>query len=203
MNRSGSKRQIVASFVRAVTSHRDSSSECLFLFRGSMTPVQASANTAHILAARLGMSSTALLTRPAPVLGKRKKSLSYFLSNPAVSFKHPPSPDSEVENSDSEWGSDYESEATATEESSAEESDAGNSLEHVKTGVASRNPSSSSLTKLARPRARKYFCVHENCDKSYTKPSRLAEHERSHTGVVSNVSFCWSIPSLTDEYPLM
>nr|XP_031860367.1 uncharacterized protein CI109_004255 [Kwoniella shandongensis]KAA5527439.1 hypothetical protein CI109_004255 [Kwoniella shandongensis] len=29
---------------------------------------------------------------------------------------------------------------------------------------------------------RKYKCTYEGCDKAYTKPSRLAEHELSHTG---------------------
>ncbi|KZT30002.1 hypothetical protein NEOLEDRAFT_1126721 [Neolentinus lepideus HHB14362 ss-1] len=29
---------------------------------------------------------------------------------------------------------------------------------------------------------RKYKCLYEGCKKAYTKPSRLAEHERSHTG---------------------
>ena len=33
-------------------------------------------------------------------------------------------------------------------------------------------------------RERRYKCSHEGCLKAYTKPSRLAEHERSHTGDV-------------------
>lgn len=32
---------------------------------------------------------------------------------------------------------------------------------------------------------KRYQCTHNGCDKSYTKPSRLTEHERSHTGHVS------------------
>jgi hypothetical protein len=35
------------------------------------------------------------------------------------------------------------------------------------------------------PSAKKYRCVNDGCGKSYTKPSRLAEHERSHTGEVN------------------
>ena len=31
---------------------------------------------------------------------------------------------------------------------------------------------------------RRYACTFEGCIKAYTKPSRLAEHERSHTGDV-------------------
>lgn len=34
---------------------------------------------------------------------------------------------------------------------------------------------------------KRYQCTHEGCDKAYSKPSRLAEHERSHTGEVSGV----------------
>lgn len=32
---------------------------------------------------------------------------------------------------------------------------------------------------------RRYQCTYERCEKAYTKPSRLEEHERSHTGDVS------------------
>jgi general transcription factor IIIA len=31
---------------------------------------------------------------------------------------------------------------------------------------------------------RPYLCTHPGCSKAYSKPSRLAEHERSHTGEV-------------------
>ena len=33
--------------------------------------------------------------------------------------------------------------------------------------------------------ARRFRCGFEGCEKSYKKPSRLEEHERSHTGEVS------------------
>ena len=36
---------------------------------------------------------------------------------------------------------------------------------------------------------RKYKCNYTDCDKSYTKPTRLREHERSHTGEASTSSF--------------
>jgi general transcription factor IIIA len=34
-----------------------------------------------------------------------------------------------------------------------------------------------------------YKCTFEGCDKSYAKPSRLEEHERSHTGHVRQIEF--------------
>lgn len=37
---------------------------------------------------------------------------------------------------------------------------------------------------------KRYKCTYSNCEKSYSKPSRLSEHERSHTGqVVYSVYF--------------
>jgi hypothetical protein len=38
--------------------------------------------------------------------------------------------------------------------------------------------------KLSVPTKRRYKCTHDGCDKAYTKPSRLEEHERTHTGEV-------------------
>lgn len=39
--------------------------------------------------------------------------------------------------------------------------------------------------KLSASTKRRYKCTHDGCDKAYTKPSRLEEHERTHTGEVS------------------
>lgn len=38
-------------------------------------------------------------------------------------------------------------------------------------------------------RERRFKCLHEGCLRAYTKPSRLAEHERSHTGNVCDLTF--------------
>jgi hypothetical protein len=35
---------------------------------------------------------------------------------------------------------------------------------------------------------KRYKCTHEGCDKAYSKPSRLEEHERSHSGQVLDFS---------------
>lgn len=34
---------------------------------------------------------------------------------------------------------------------------------------------------------KKYRCTFDGCEKAYTKPCRLEEHERSHTGEVSSL----------------
>jgi hypothetical protein len=43
-----------------------------------------------------------------------------------------------------------------------------------------------SRSRSATPGERRYKCQYDGCDKAYTKPSRLAEHELSHTGEVSS-----------------
>jgi hypothetical protein len=41
------------------------------------------------------------------------------------------------------------------------------------------------------PSNKRYACTHAGCGKSYRKPSRLREHERSHTGeVCDSVGLC-------------
>lgn len=41
--------------------------------------------------------------------------------------------------------------------------------------------------KLVEYTKKQFKCTYVGCDKSYTKPSRLQEHQRSHTGQVSPV----------------
>ena len=45
-----------------------------------------------------------------------------------------------------------------------------------------------------------YQCTYQGCKNTYTKPSRLQEHERSHTGNVS-IPSCPFPPSVTDLHP--
>lgn len=40
---------------------------------------------------------------------------------------------------------------------------------------------------LVEKTKKRYKCTFSSCDKAYTKPSRLAEHERSHTGEVCRI----------------
>lgn len=41
---------------------------------------------------------------------------------------------------------------------------------------------------------KRYRCTFGDCDKAYSKPCRLEEHERSHTGLVNGDSCRWSKP---------
>lgn len=38
---------------------------------------------------------------------------------------------------------------------------------------------------------RRFKCTFEGCDKAYTKPTRLLDHERSHTGLVRFLMAIW------------
>lgn len=51
--------------------------------------------------------------------------------------------------------------------------------------------------KLVRDDKRIYRCTHEGCGKKYKKPSRLEEHERSHTGEVRTMLCSSSAYALT------
>lgn len=112
------------------------------------------------------MSSTNTLT----VLGKRKaRSTSTFVlhlhSDPEVSATH----------SDHDHDHDNDDEGSGTNESERDferHPSKGNSEPMLING------------KLVFDSKRKYACTYEGCDKAYTKPSRLEEHERSHNGEV-------------------
>ena len=53
-------------------------------------------------------------------------------------------------------------------------------------GTAPAKGKSKRQASSAGQQDKKYKCVYPGCDKSYTKPSRLAEHERAHSGEVSS-----------------
>jgi hypothetical protein len=101
------------------------------------------------------------------VLGKRKKGVTSETLLLQLSTS-----ESNHENSDATW-QDPESDAEFTRTPSTPKQ---------KSGLVLVN---GSLVKNAK---KKYFCTFTGCGKSYSKPCRLEEHERSHTGEV-NFSF--------------
>ncbi|KZT06855.1 uncharacterized protein LAESUDRAFT_743186 [Laetiporus sulphureus 93-53] len=48
--------------------------------------------------------------------------------------------------------------------------------------ISSSSSASLHAKQIKKIRNKSYQCTHEGCGKAYSKPSRLAEHERSHTG---------------------
>lgn len=120
--------------------------------------------------------------RPSSSLGKRKLRESPSQSAPITlqssHLSRAPSPASE---SESDPDSDYNSILTVTDETE-EEDDTSSDGVHSSKHQSHLKVASGSQQKPQRPR--KYICSHEGCPKAYTKPSRLTEHERSHTGQV-------------------
>ncbi|KAI0030681.1 hypothetical protein K488DRAFT_53720 [Vararia minispora EC-137] len=108
------------------------------------------------------MSTTATGTT---VLGKRKTRgrPSYVLSL--------------VSTSESEHlsASDYEPPADASEHEP--------SGEDATPSDPELEPKPAPKSKSSTPRPKRYACPYPNCPKAYSKPTRLAEHERSHTGL--------------------
>ena len=84
---------------------------------------------------------------------------------------------------DSDWD-DGSSESTAFEaEYDRDESDEPPPAKRRKLSESERAPVKSKISSTTK--ARKYRCNYTDCNKSYTKPARLREHERSHTGEAS------------------
>jgi general transcription factor IIIA len=72
--------------------------------------------------------------------------------------------------------------------SAASESEYGPAVKPV--ASTSRQPVIVNGKLLLNPK-RKYKCTIEGCEKSYAKPSRLEEHERSHTGDVGQIDHAY------------
>ena len=117
-----------------------------------------------------------------PVLGKRKlrnrlasPQLGKLLSNLSGGLC--------LVASDASSDDEYLSNRSSTEDEyeSGSEHETLNQRTSQKPHAPSRVSSSSHLKGDSR---KKYFCSYKDCTKSYTKPSRLVEHERSHTGEV-------------------
>lgn len=99
-------------------------------------------------------------------LGKRKASVAFASTSR--------SPCSSVSSAEATQDGDDDSDFEGSEDEVGE-NDTGDS--EIEEG-ALQPPGSQS------PNRRLYHCTQQNCTKSYTKPSRLAEHQRSHTGEV-------------------
>lgn len=140
------------------------------------------------------------LTLPGPtVLGKRKpptfspryavSTAKFVDSTSPVSSEdeeEEPSADSDISPSDEDEDGDEE-EDDDDEESLPLTSRFHGALELQASGASKgkNNSSTSDLMlvngKLVRKTKKKYNCTWDGCEKSYTKPARLEEHERSHT----------------------
>ena len=72
--------------------------------------------------------------------------------------------------------------------SAASESEYESTPNPIANASTSRQPVIVNGKLLLNPQ-RIYKCTFEGCDKSYAKPSRLEEHERSHTGHVMHIDW--------------
>lgn len=105
--------------------------------------------------------------RPAVFLKKR--------SNPTTCSPTNQGTSDTDESSDDYFGSGYDSSTTA-----------GLDVDEDSSSLYLQNIQQVKNKKRTRECASKlYACTHAGCDKAYRKPSRLREHERSHTGEVS------------------
>ncbi|KAL1710673.1 hypothetical protein EV121DRAFT_192394 [Schizophyllum commune] len=119
------------------------------------------------------------LTHTETVLGKRKAYVLHLASSPEPSTAQ----------SDSEYEPPEEPIASGSRTPARSRTPAGS-----KTPTRSRAPSRPRTPKaatgapiivngqLVNDTKRRYACTYEGCDKAYSKPSRLEEHVRSHTG---------------------
>ena len=95
-----------------------------------------------------------------------------------------------VENKDEEYNSDLiESDGDVSEQTEdGMNLSATSRKKRLRVGDPFRSSSS--------PTKKKYHCTYEGCTKSYTKPARLEEHKRSHTGEVRTHSvYKWNDPT--------
>ncbi|KAF8600465.1 hypothetical protein BDV93DRAFT_525337 [Ceratobasidium sp. AG-I] len=133
------------------------------------------------------VSSSVIVLLPAP-----KRRLSH--GNPPVKLalqrtelpRAAPELLSSSQTSDEELESD---EASISDYENSSESDASeqNELPIPSSSTTKSSAKSSRSATLERktslkPKLKPYACIHSGCNKSYRKPSRLQEHERSHTG---------------------
>ncbi|KAH8921341.1 hypothetical protein BT69DRAFT_1283270, partial [Atractiella rhizophila] len=56
------------------------------------------------------------------------------------------------------------------------------SVSQLSSFIRDLSPSNPSPAKAKRPRPKPYKCLYAGCSNAYSRPSKLADHERSHTG---------------------
>jgi len=123
----------------------------------------------------LGVDTTGLDGTQSVLMTRKRKRL--FPSSPRLQDA---TSDTTPLDSDQDDGS---SDSTAFEGYDEEEF---NELHPAKRRRLSESEAASLKSKFpVSTKVRKYKCNYTNCNKSYTKPTRLREHERSHTGEVS------------------
>lgn len=139
----------------------------------------------YCLVLGLMLLACVLVPSPSVVLGKRKSCDTRHLVDSAVpqiyhtgrSFTRAPTSSDE---SSSDGGSSS-GDASTSEYSSADDS----GDEEVSNDFSKKSQSRASTSSgVKKPRPRRHACSFTGCTKTYTKPSRLAEHERSHSGLV-------------------
>ena len=118
--------------------------------------------------------SVLTLSPSAPILGKR--GVSEIHSSPVLSCYRASSPvlpqldDVDSDRCSEVNGIQYDGSGSDSEADEGSHAISAKNWSHRKTGIVV------------------YHCTYPDCQKSYTRPAKLAEHERSHTGVVSRFS---------------
>lgn len=125
-----------------------------------------------------------LVPSPSVVLRKRKFCEARYLSDPAGPQTYPTgrsftrTPISSDESSSD--GGSSSGDASTSEFSGADDS----GDEEVSNDFSKSQSRASTSSIVKKPRPRRHACSFAGCTKAYTRPSRLAEHERSHSGLV-------------------
>lgn len=128
-------------------------------------------------------TSLALVRTSAAMLGKRKRDDASQSLQPS---KHSPLPALQVQIVNGKLivrldGASKKSKSSAAASHATDDAGQPFSEDEADAEEGMETPRLRSRSASSKPKVR-YFCSYEGCGKSYTKPVRLAEHIRSHTG---------------------